>query len=608
MMQLLCDGHYVDLLSDTDFGFQKVNPLFAFDDLSVERSQSFNIPATPHNNALFSMAKSANFDGVFMRSKHEAELQVGAVVKRGFLYITEYSSGYYSAVFVTGELFELKKAAEAGPMWSYSDKGVAIKWEHDGIRAEEAQDDDLIKVVKYKSNVQNLPSWNLRNAINDALAFGAFGFTINYPPQVLKPWIIPSKVAGVRAQNGRYYSAGLPISIRDLSEANELDVERFLGSDSALLVDEEQVQLGYKYNGTNNYYFYDAYQYVAKQELIITFPRDLSDDVFLCTLPSAQYVGDYSIEQPTAFFGDYSFVAHAFPNEETRYDITGEPLAGRAVTIPLGARFILMNKNAYQYYYRIFQAQSINTQGYDFAAFPLDFNIGIKVEGRAQIGSIVRYVDQLPDWTIIDACKYLAAMTGTMLDYDANTRVLSFLDLSEIHSWTIVNLDGKVIASSAAVSRVFYDYARRNVVRFEGNEYLDTIDHLEQVYTLDNEYLSNAKELQVIPLSEGRISDAGVYIEGKDKDGSVSTGKVPTVGMAGLGAGEYMKRVELIRNERLADMVKSSTKVELRALISLHDFDLLKGRARVYYDGALYVWTECSWSNGEVRLVLQKIG
>ena len=47
MIRFSIGGEYLDLPADFSLKFQKTNPLFVFDELSSERSVSFNIPATP---------------------------------------------------------------------------------------------------------------------------------------------------------------------------------------------------------------------------------------------------------------------------------------------------------------------------------------------------------------------------------------------------------------------------------------------------------------------------------------------------------------------------------------------------------------------------------
>lgn len=116
MMQLLCNGTCLDLGGGQKVTFQKSNPLFAFDSLKCERTTEFSLPDTPTNNRVFELAKKPEYNGHGMMVRYDAEMQVGHVVKKGWLYVSRYDfkSKAYFAVFVTGQLTQLKAAKDAG--------------------------------------------------------------------------------------------------------------------------------------------------------------------------------------------------------------------------------------------------------------------------------------------------------------------------------------------------------------------------------------------------------------------------------------------------------------------------------------------------------------
>lgn len=117
MMQFNIAGKYLDLYADTSLQFSRKNILFAFDDAEVSRTASFDIPASPKNNDIFQLANDAARDGSLARTRLPAQLQYSGGVENGYLYITGAERDKYTAIFVFGELFNLKEIREAGTLY-----------------------------------------------------------------------------------------------------------------------------------------------------------------------------------------------------------------------------------------------------------------------------------------------------------------------------------------------------------------------------------------------------------------------------------------------------------------------------------------------------------
>lgn len=609
MIQLFCNGVRLDLFAGTSFDFQKYNPLFAFDDLQAERSTSFSLPATATNNNVFGLAGRVWTRGQAMRKRMQAELYVSYIRKSGYLYITAFDGGQYKAVFVTGDLAPLFAAKDAGTLAELATDEL-IEWaaKNEKYAEEVSTEDDDFALVKYRTNEDILPSWSLPNVIQIAKGNARLDLSIILPNTHLGGdtdyFITNNKLNGVQSKAARFKSAGGEIVRLQVSNANTLFPREWDDSD---LVGIETTQVGCYDRNTADAYRYNVQHYVARQDLKITFGKDFPTDLFLLSLPSPAYEGDYTTDAPTTFYGGYSFVVRGGKNEPiTYYDVSGEPLAGRTAEVPMGARFILMKKETYQLYAQAFAAQLIQTEGYFFNSQTFSYDFAVTIEGTAKRGGLVRLSDQLPKWTIIDACKYYAAITGHLLDY--HDKRLFFENLGDLQTWRVVSLDGKVIAGSANMERTFGKWGQANTIAFKSNEDVPTAEQQEVTYSLQNDSLTERVELMTIPMSEGAAYGADVYIaEERDDKGAITAGDAPTIAIAGAGTGEYMERVQITKNNRLAAIVDTSTRVEVSAKMTLAEFDTITSKTRIYFAGVMYVWVSLQWSKGQAKLTLQKI-
>ncbi len=115
-MQLLCNGVQLDLYNDFKLQLKHINPLFAFDKLECERTTEFKLPTTPTNDRVLSLARIPAYNGVGMMVKFPAELQAGAIVMSGYMYVRQYDGKDYTAVLTVGDMVGLLRLKEAGKL------------------------------------------------------------------------------------------------------------------------------------------------------------------------------------------------------------------------------------------------------------------------------------------------------------------------------------------------------------------------------------------------------------------------------------------------------------------------------------------------------------
>ena len=69
----------------------------------------------------------------------------------------------------------------------------------------------------------------------------------------------------------------------------------------------------------------------------------------------------------------------------------------------------------------------------------------------------------------------------------------------------------------------------------------------------------------------------------------------------------YGERIAVPKNAGLQALCDASTSVEIRARISYLEYEQIKPKTLLYYNGVKYVWTESNWSKGVATLKLSKI-
>lgn len=90
-MQLICNGVSLDLYDNASFQFKRTNPLFAFDKLACERTTEFKLPATKTNDRVFGIARLPVLKGNGMRRRYDAQLLMSGIVRKGYLYVSEWT-------------------------------------------------------------------------------------------------------------------------------------------------------------------------------------------------------------------------------------------------------------------------------------------------------------------------------------------------------------------------------------------------------------------------------------------------------------------------------------------------------------------------------------
>lgn len=600
MMQLLCNGVRLDLPEGSSLQFTHKNPLFAFDNMECERTTSFSLPSTPINDRVLALARVPAYDGAGMRARFTAQLVDGAVVKNGFLYVTEWNGKEYNAIFLTGEMLGLKAIKEAGKVADLL-AGSALVYQKWGA-ASTTPTRPLFWTWKY---TQKYGGANYVPAINLAALIQAAANAGNIPVaptsgdwyMICKEPKAPYGQLSVSMTGGSWGNWDTQADISTLTLNNSPSISGILGI--------ARSKIRYMATRTPNYMYGYMNQLIClDNDIQLTFPDDLDSRWVCVSFPTncAEFPeDDPDIYKPGGaelpetlgvFLGDYSFRTGIGDNELI---YSGEPLAGRTIDIPKGTPFILL------YPPTMFDFYPQGAVGWYsmYWADPIMYNVP---ERKAVVGDKIALIDNLPDVTLVELMKTYAALSGKVLNYDAQNGQ-TYDDLS-FAIWAVKDYT-KWMLERKNVARSFADYAQRNIVNFKGDDTQLASDHITRVYIITNDNIEAEKVLQTIPMSEGSVNVPStlLYLRNTAEDLAPKEFVLGVVNIDGV-----LERVTLPQIVGLQTLCTESTQYKISLSLTQLEYEQIMAKTLLLIDGTQYAWTERQWQKGVAQFTLAKIG
>lgn len=432
MMQLLCNGVFLDLYENTNVQFTHDNQLYAFDKIKCERTTQFKLPCTPINDSVFALARIPAYTGEGMRRKFDAQLQMSGIVQNGYLYISAFDGKDYEAIFVTGELVGLQQIAQLGKIseiMTYDEVVTLGGYAY----SPQAKANDIWANVDYKKPKTDLliPSIGLKQLYNTIAE--KYGLNVqDFPAELDGYRIIPKKAAGVD-EIQRFVCTKNP-SGGDQPYSNEMEIPdtfNLLQYDDRLFEHEDVI---YPVTIVSKIQYFNIRRYKFKTNLTLTFPDDWDDRYYMYKFEDL----DNSMQQEY-FYGNRSFFREVNSNFITR---TGESLKGRSVTFVAGDAFAFVCEDDFVNTSVTVTGKRYNDFGFinmrDTDNFFTDFAIKVSSAGELAAGDICRLQDNLPDCTFVELCKTMAALLGRVLNYNGSgyTNIITKLPIVEVKECT----------------------------------------------------------------------------------------------------------------------------------------------------------------------------
>lgn len=573
-VQFSIGGKLLDLPSNIKLQFTKKNILFAFENIEVERTTSFDVPATPNNMRIFNFSHDIHSSGTAMRERLDAELRVGIVSKRGYLYVGSYSAGQFECIFVTGELLGLQAIKELGNIAQYIPANLSVDL---GGQVYSADDDNLpdFGLVMYGNDFvigQEFvyrPSYSIAALLNYILdgAGAQFDWSAQENDLMKRRIVIPSKYnlapptsVTLRRSYLRQPTRLQPYPTIGAMSAGGSALFSVVRSSTPLMTIWDEEITDFRRGYVN--------ELVCNQRVKITFPNNT---------PYNLYLGYVSGNGVTLIEGS---------NFESI-----QSLGGRTVELASG-----------QHFFFVVPADRVRGGGTPYEGWWIaqgyDYSVDVLVEGVQEDGEAVRSIrvkDNLPDINVVDFLKICAALSGSVLDFTA-----SGLSFNKLNSWGSVKYLKDVI-SWKNLTRTFADYAQNNYIELDSAE--DVLERVRLNYPIDNKNIEFENVLQTIPFTEF-AGEIGIY----DIVNNFIPNERDKYTLAQIyDTSAYMRNAEIPANSAIQSLTTKSTAVEVSALMPLFEFEAMQQNVLLQWDNAQWVWTSATWSDGVATLQLSRI-
>lgn len=567
MMQLICKGVSLDLYEDAGLQMVKNNPIFAFDELSAERSTSFKIPSTPKNDRVLQLARIPAYRGEAMRRKLNATLQDGVVVSNGYLHISKYSGKEYEAVFIFGKLFDLK-SLRWGDLQLLDAIGSPINANTSPM--------PMIARVKYHTDKGQSPAPSISIAqildeLNTQNILRISGIDLDVDTRFIpKLWTIGYEDVKIQISSEPDGNGGLTVGCSD---------DRIIGEDPRGMVIEidpqTEVSTRRLYNPLDNGF------YRAEGVDYITFPEDTPANVCLC------YVDDYDMigRGKIGFIGTRTYIGGGV--------FDGEPLAGQRVYVGDHSLFVLLS---------VFE-NSAGQPLQDLVFTDIDYDressisLSIRVENRnSELGwSALKHI------SIGDLLKAYSALTGKLIGTDASGAI-RFVD-----TINPTYIEPK-ITKRGAVSRTFSNWAKENFVRFKEEDGIPQ-DMVKSIsYTIDNDNIEETKDIMVLEAAQGLDFGDGTLLVNEQKENGSLSEELPNANLGDPSDGEYMNLVgDLQKSNIIQGIVDSSTMLEIECHMNLSEYMQVYSETGFNVDNTRYTWVTGQWQNETAKFTLARL-
>lgn len=571
MQHIQINGENLDLAADFSLSIVRTNFLFGFDNVSCDRSTSFDIPGTPRNNRLLTLSGDINGDGLKMRTKTAAKLVAGAMSWDGYLFLDSYDYGkrVYSGNFIFGELLPLYDMKQAGKIseilpqilnlgsaWLTSDSS---KWTSAGTTHLASTYTAVAYGVDPNGEDNKLhPSFDVEYLLTQAAT--ALSTNITFPTNRSKYRLITGGVKNFTVQG-----LGRMVQSDTHSGTEETTITPDAACSSGTIWSKGVITLQRTAFGTTTQYTISAYK--AETHVTITFPANVPSNIHLIQGgPLA----------PVSWEGwDY---------------IDSNPIAGRTYDVPRGTILAIVDRNNYEDTGTIKRYTTFEISLFDNPQFTVR---GIDGEELVD-GQLVRGVDNLPEVGFVELLQAWATLEGKVLYYDGATNTFSF-DSLNVDTWNETTFD-KVI-EIGKVERGFGNWAQDNVVSFNSGEEVAEDNRVKAHYYISNVNIEKEKDIQTMPFSEG--SGTGVVMtNGSD----LVIAKKPTSASA-----VFLNRVTIPTISALTSITNKSTVVDMKAVCSALQYAMLSDKSLIRLKNTLFVWTEAEWEDDKISLNLAKL-
>lgn len=649
---ILKDIGELDVPEKVKLSLKKSNHALPIGSMAMDRSSTFNLPATPNNNRLLNLAGSLLVDAsnkVATYTSVPAMLVGSGISWQGELYVDKVAGGEYSVVFTFGDLVPLRSFLSANARETNTISDVLRNWyavnttagfqnlTQWGANAIPAgatpvgslEKDMQVLLYAYQNasgvlGNYHYPSTNLKYLLE--LSSSLFGiYTYGTIPELIASapkFPLIDATAVLSQYVGVYVSTGNKLVNTNIQLDGYPTVNKTLAISAYWYDTLEDMQ-----EGVNEHVATINGQYSSKKTTL-KMPKNLPSDLFLVSVGwSANVIP--TPQSAIKFYGGYSY----------KYDQSGEPiiegspLAGKDVELPAvndywyseddtdkqhPNRNIVFFIRATDYIYLWqesanawqevglsptprFESASAYTIGWTQGE--LDFSESINDMDNAYY----RVSDLLPDATYFQIMCAVAVASGVCLDFRPieGTKSIGFTLYDEASH--VIDYSDKLISIDEVSTGVLdlpegvefgFTYNERVPDDAKGNAIITTLNIDKSVKTIN------------VPFSTAVNGENNADVQDLVQDSEAVTGFVSAESknhtlmqlVNGIGVG-VSANVDAIFN-RLAS---ASQRVKVKVKMSAFELEQLDDFAILQLNGQRFYWHEITWAEGIATMTLQKL-
>lgn len=642
----------LDVPEKVKLSLKKRNHALPLGSMAMDRSSTFNLPATPNNNRLLNLASSLLVDAsskVATYTSVPALLVGSGITWQGELYVDKVANGEYSVVFTFGELVPLRSFLSANARETNTISEVRRQWYSvnttagyqnstqwgakaipEGTTPIGSTENDMQVLLYGYTNFSGVlgdyhyPSTNLKYLLErsaslyNILARGTIPELIASAPKF--PLIdAVAKFWQVRSTN---------------STTGNKEIRTGIHVEDYVAYNDRRTITAYWYDSIADYQ--DGNEHVAtiygqysSKKTTLKMPKNFPSDLFLVSVGWSSRPELNTPQSAIKFYGGYSFKY----DESASPIIEGSPLAGKDVDLPAVNDYwyseddtnkqhpnqnIIFFVRATDYIY-LWQETASAWQELGLSPSPNiainnAYTIGWK-QGELDFSESInnmynvyyRLSDLLPDATYFQIMCAVAVAKGMCLDFRkiGNTYRFGFVSFDSASHF--VDLTGKLISIDEVSTGVLdlpesiefgYDYNERVPDDAKSNWIVRTLNIDKNVKKINVPFSTavndedNADVQDIVADSE---AVAG-YVSADSKNHTL----MQLINGIGVGIGANI-------NSIISRIARASQKVKVKVKLSAFELERLDDFAVIQLNGQRYYWHEITWAEGVATMTLQKI-
>lgn len=649
---ILKDIGELDVPEKVKLSLKKRNHALPLGSMAMDRSSTFNLPATPNNNRLFNLANSLLIDvssKVATYTSVPAMLVGSGMTWQGELYVDKFAGGEYSVVFTFGDLVPLRSFLSANARETNTISEVRKQWYS----------------VNTTAGMQNGTQWGAKAIPEGTTPIGSvendmqvllYGYTnfsgvlgnYHYPSTNLKYLLERSASLFNISTRGT-----IPELIASAPKFPLIDaVAKFwqVRSTNSTTGNKEirtnihvEDYVAYNDRRTITAYWYDSIaDYQADNEHVATIygqyttkkttlkmPKNLPSDLFLVSIGWSSKREPNTPQSAIKFYGGYSFKY----DESASPIIEGSPLAGKDIDLPAVNDYwyseddtnkqhpnqnIIFFVRATDYIY-LWQETASAWQELGLSPSPnIAINNAYEIgwsQGELVFSESInnmynvyyRLSDLLPDATYYQIMCAMAFASARCLDFRpiGTTKRIGFAKFDDAQH--VVDLTDKLI-SVDEVSTGVLDLPEKVKFGFDYNERVP--DDAKSNRTVSTLNIDNSVKKINVPFSTATNDEDNADVQDIVADSEAVSGFVSADGknhtlmrlVNGIGVGVYASVDGIFRQ-----IAGKSQKVKVKVKLSAFELERLDDFSVIQLNGQRYYWHEITWAEGVATMILQKI-